>query len=231
EGVPAQEVRVTYAADTGYMGQAYELEVPIAAPVTADAVPGIVAAFHAVHERVYGYARTQQPVEFVNFRAVHTFPLPRPVVAPAARAHGTLDEARIGDRRADFGAVVPTAVYDRARLPLGARPPGPATVGRTDTTTLTPRDVTALVPEAGAFLLNDPCDGRPHLPDITLPVPVFADGRAVALACTMCHHQDVGGRTPGSVPTDATELYQEGVIIPPTQLFRAGELDENLFRL
>ena len=36
---------------------------------------------------------------------------------------------------------------------------------------------------------------------------------------------------PGSVPTDATELYQEGVIIPPTQLFRAGELDENLFRL
>jgi N-methylhydantoinase B len=41
----------------------------------------------------------------------------------------------------------------------------------------------------------------------------------------------VGGRTPGSVPTDATELYQEGIIIPPTQLFRAGELDENLFGL
>src|SRR6266850_5156379 len=66
---------------------------------------------------------------------------------------------------------------------------------------------------------------------ILLAVPVFADGEAVALACTMCHHQDVGGRTPGSVPTDATELYQEGVIIPPTQLFRAGVLDDNLFRL
>src|SRR5438034_112356 len=85
--------------------------------------------------------------------------------------------------------------------------------------------------DGDAFLLNDPYDGGTHLPDITLAVPVFADGRAVALACTMCHHQDVGGRTPGSVPTDATELYQEGVIIPPTQLFRAGELDENLFRL
>ena len=85
--------------------------------------------------------------------------------------------------------------------------------------------------EGDAFLLNDPYDGGTHLPDITLAVPVFADGAAVALACTMCHHQDVGGRTPGSVPTDATELYQEGVIIPPTQLFRAGELDENLFRL
>jgi N-methylhydantoinase B len=62
-------------------------------------------------------------------------------------------------------------------------------------------------------------------------VPVFAGGRAVALACTMCHHQDVGGRTPGSVPTDATELYQEGVIIPPTRLYRGGVLDENLFAL
>ena len=85
--------------------------------------------------------------------------------------------------------------------------------------------------EGDAFLLNDPYDGGTHLPDITLAVPVFVDGRAIALACTMCHHQDVGGRTPGSVPTDATELYQEGVIIPPTQLFRAGVLDENLFAL
>ncbi len=83
--------------------------------------------------------------------------------------------------------------------------------------------------EGDAFILNDPYDGGTHLPDITLAVPVTADGRVVALACTMCHHQDVGGRTPGSVPTDATELYQEGLIIPPTRLFRAGELDDNLF--
>jgi N-methylhydantoinase B len=97
------------------------------------------------------------------------------------------------------------------------------------------RIVRAFPPErmqdGDAFLLNDPYDGGTHLPDITLAVPVFVDGRAVALACTMCHHQDVGGRTPGSVPTDATELYQEGVIIPPTQLFRAGTLDENLLAL
>jgi N-methylhydantoinase B len=85
--------------------------------------------------------------------------------------------------------------------------------------------------EGDAFLLNDPYDGGTHLPDITLAVPVMIGGRAVAIACTMCHHQDVGGRTPGSVPTDATELYQEGVIIPPTQLFRAGVLDDNLFAL
>ena len=85
--------------------------------------------------------------------------------------------------------------------------------------------------EGDAFLLNDPYDGGTHLPDITLAVPVVASGRVVALACTMCHHQDVGGRTPGSVPTDATEIYQEGLIIPPTRLFRGGALDENLFAL
>ncbi|HEV8438818.1 MAG TPA: hydantoinase B/oxoprolinase family protein [Methylomirabilota bacterium] len=97
------------------------------------------------------------------------------------------------------------------------------------------RIVSAFPPErmrdGDAFLLNDPYDGGTHLPDITLAIPVFSEERAVALACTMCHHQDVGGRTPGSVPTDATELYQEGVIIPPTQLFRAGKLDDNLFAL
>ena len=85
--------------------------------------------------------------------------------------------------------------------------------------------------EGDAFLLNDPYDGGTHLPDITLAVPVVSDGRVVALACTMCHHQDVGGRTPGSVPTDATELYQEGLIIPPTRLYRGGVLDANLFAL
>jgi N-methylhydantoinase A len=154
EGVPASDVRVAYSADMRYVGQAYELEVPLAAPVTAADVPAIVGAFHAVHERVYGYARAQQPVELVNFRAVHTFPLPRPVLTPAARASGTLDEARIGERRAYFGAFVPTAIYERARLPLGARLAGPAIVEQTDTTTVIPPGVTALVDEAGNLRLR-----------------------------------------------------------------------------
>ncbi|PYN72036.1 MAG: 5-oxoprolinase [Candidatus Rokuibacteriota bacterium] len=85
--------------------------------------------------------------------------------------------------------------------------------------------------EGDAFILNDPYDGGTHLPDITLASPVFADGRVVAIACTMCHHQDVGERTPGSVPTDATELYQEGIVIPPTPLFCAGAVNETVLRL
>ncbi len=154
EGVPADQVRVAYTADMRYVGQAYELEVSIAVPVTPARVPEIVAAFHAVHERVYGYARIRQPVEFVNFRAVHTYPLPRPVVTPAARATGSLADARLGERVAYFGAFVPTAIYERSRLPLGARLAGPVIVEQSDTTTVIPPGVTALVDDAGNLRLR-----------------------------------------------------------------------------
>jgi N-methylhydantoinase A len=154
EGAPEREVRVAYAADMRYVGQAYELEVPIAAPLTGERVGEIVAAFHATHERVYGYARPQQLVEFVNFRAVHTYPLPRPAVRPAARASGALADARIGERRAYFGGYVPTTLYERTRLPLGARLAGPAIVEQDDTTTVIPPGVTALVDEVGNLRLR-----------------------------------------------------------------------------
>ena len=152
EGVPEGDVRVTYAADMRYVGQAYELEVPFEAPVSAVSVPGIVAAFHAVHERVYGYARTQQPVEFVNFRAVHSFALPRPAVTPSVRASG--EATPIGTRPAYFGSFVPTAIYERAQLPLGAQLAGPAIVEQLDTTTVIPPGVTALVDASGNLRLR-----------------------------------------------------------------------------
>jgi N-methylhydantoinase A len=151
EGVPPGEVRVAYSADMRYVGQAYELEVPVAAPFEPDQIPAILGAFHAVHERVYGYARTQQPAEFVNFRAVHTYPLPRPALRPAARAGGAAAEARLGERSAYFlpDGFVATSVYDRVRLPLGARVPGPAIVEQADTTTVIPPGHAAAVDPSG----------------------------------------------------------------------------------
>jgi N-methylhydantoinase A len=154
EGVPRSDVRVAYAADMRYVGQAYELEVPIPVPVTRERLPEILAAFHAVHERVYGYGRPQQPAEFVNFRAVHTYPLPRPAVTPAAPAAGSVADARLGERLAYFGEFVSTAIYERARLPRGARLTGPAIVEQSDTTTVIPPGVTALVDEAGTLRLR-----------------------------------------------------------------------------
>jgi N-methylhydantoinase A len=156
EGVRPADAGVAYSADMRYVGQAYELDVPLPGPLAAETMPAVLAAFHAVHERVYGYARTQQPVEFVNFRAVHTYPLARPALRPVARTSGTLDDARTGERPAWFapGGFVATAVYDRARLAVGSRVTGPAIIEQADTTTVLPPGHQALVEESGNLRLR-----------------------------------------------------------------------------
>ncbi|MCE3246569.1 MAG: 5-oxoprolinase [Geminicoccaceae bacterium] len=75
------------------------------------------------------------------------------------------------------------------------------------------------------YLLNDPYCGGTHLPDIAVVIPVFARGRLLALAATMTHHQDVGGLAAGSVPTNATEIFQEGLRIPAIRWARGGAFD------
>lgn len=90
---------------------------------------------------------------------------------------------------------------------------------RFPTPTMRPGDV---------YILNDPYAGGTHLPDIALVAPVFARGRLLALAATMTHHQDVGGLAAGSVPTNATEIYQEGLRLPAVAWAREGRFDETL---
>ena len=85
--------------------------------------------------------------------------------------------------------------------------------------------------EGDIFIMNDPYLGGTHLPDIAIIMPVFVDGRPLGLSATMAHHQDVGGMTPGSVPTNATEIFQEGIRIPPLKLASAGKIDENLMQI
>ena len=80
------------------------------------------------------------------------------------------------------------------------------------------------------FILNDPYLGGTHLPDVSLISPVFLGDTHVGFVTNRAHHADVGGMSPGSMPV-ATELYQEGVIIPPLRLFDAGRLNEEVFAL
>ena len=67
-------------------------------------------------------------------------------------------------------------------------------------------------------VLNDPFAGGTHLNDITLVAPCFAGGRLVGWAANRAHHADLGGMAPGSIPPEATEIYQEGLRIPPVLL-------------
>ena len=78
------------------------------------------------------------------------------------------------------------------------------------------------------YILNDPYSGGTHLPDITLFIPVHAGGVVVAFSVATVHHQDVGGMSPGSIPTNATEIFQEGLRIPPLLFFRDGKADATL---
>ncbi|MDQ2715988.1 MAG: hydantoinase B/oxoprolinase family protein, partial [Chloroflexota bacterium] len=82
--------------------------------------------------------------------------------------------------------------------------------------------------------LNDPFLGGSHLPDITLIAPIFSelDGeqRLIGFAANRAHHADVGGMSPGSMPL-ATEIYQEGLIIPPIKLWEAGQPNQPLLSL
>jgi N-methylhydantoinase B len=87
-------------------------------------------------------------------------------------------------------------------------------------------------PKAGdVFILNDPYDGGSHLPDLTLVQAIGARGKVIGYAAVRAHHADVGGMSPGSMPQGATELVQEGIILPPTRLVREGALDEEVLRL
>ncbi|MBK9122655.1 MAG: hydantoinase B/oxoprolinase family protein [Chloroflexi bacterium] len=79
-------------------------------------------------------------------------------------------------------------------------------------------------------VVNDPYHGGSHLPDITLISPVFVNDRLEFFVASRAHHADVGGMSPGSLPL-STELYQEGVIIPPVKLVEHGVLNAALFTL
>jgi N-methylhydantoinase B len=85
--------------------------------------------------------------------------------------------------------------------------------------------------EGDIYILNDPYLGGTHLPDIALMMPVFHNGRPIALSAAMTHHQDVGGMTPGSVPTNATEIFQEGVRIPPLKLRDGAVMNDTFMRM
>lgn len=83
--------------------------------------------------------------------------------------------------------------------------------------------------EGDVFILNDPFRGGTHLPDVTCIAPVFMDGRAEFFVASRAHHADIGGVTPGSMPL-STSIHQEGIIIPPSKLYRGGKLNKSLFR-
>src|SRR6187431_1495738 len=81
------------------------------------------------------------------------------------------------------------------------------------------------------ILLNDPYHGGSHLPDLTAFVPVFAGDKRLLWTIVRAHQSDIGGATHGAYNPAATEIYQEGLRIPPIKLYEAGKLRDDLLDL
>src|SRR5215813_13093562 len=81
------------------------------------------------------------------------------------------------------------------------------------------------------YLLNDPYRGGNHLPDLTVFVPVFDGGRLVFWAINRSHQSDIGGATHGAYNAGATEIYQEGLRIPPLRLIEEGQRREDVYEM
>jgi len=77
-------------------------------------------------------------------------------------------------------------------------------------------------------ILNDPYQGGMHLPDIFMFKPVFIDDRLLGYAMLVAHHNDMGGRVPGSSAADSTEIFQEGLRIPILKLYERGQPNQTL---
>jgi len=85
--------------------------------------------------------------------------------------------------------------------------------------------------EGDMILVNDPYMGGTHLPDLTLIAPIYYGHKLAGFVANRAHHSDIGGKTPGSMPGNAMELYEEGLIIPPTKLVRMGEINKEILNL
>jgi N-methylhydantoinase B len=90
------------------------------------------------------------------------------------------------------------------------------------------------IEEGDIILTNDPysCGAAiSHLPDWLILLPVFKDHRLVSWVAMFGHMTDVGGKVPGSLPTDAEQIYEEGIQIPPVKIYKKGKLQSDLLEL
>lgn len=81
--------------------------------------------------------------------------------------------------------------------------------------------------EGDMVVVNDPYLGGTHLPDVTLISPVFVTGDLLGFVANRAHHADIGASTPGSMPISAS-LEEEGLILPPSHLYRRGQLQQSV---
>jgi N-methylhydantoinase A/oxoprolinase/acetone carboxylase beta subunit len=161
DGIAPAQCQVHHSAEMRYAGQSYELEVPLATPVTREGLGAAVQAFHEAHRRVYAYAKEEAPVEIVTVRAVH---------ASATAERATIDQATPGGAAGAAPArtahargvlrrrrrILDVPVHRREHLSPGTELRGPAIVEQPDTTTVIYPGHRAVVDSLGNLVIEVP---------------------------------------------------------------------------
>jgi N-methylhydantoinase A len=158
DGVPPADRRMLRSADLRYHGQSFELSVTVPpGPLSAADLERLRTEFHRSHERAYGYAAPDDPVELVNLRLAAVGVTPKPRRAPLPDGERSAAAAIKGRRDVWFAEVSgfrPTAVLDRGKLLRGNVIEGPAIVEEHDASTLVHPGWTATVDEHANLALR-----------------------------------------------------------------------------
>lgn len=138
EGMPADDIHLLRQVDIRYVGQSYELTVPLPnGSFDSATLTGVVARFHRTHDQAYGFSASGEPAEFVNLRLTAVGSIAKPQLREAT---GITDGDALKARRpvwfAESGGFVDCPVYDRYRLVGGSALTGPAVVEELDSTSV-----------------------------------------------------------------------------------------------
>ncbi|MCZ2858718.1 hydantoinase/oxoprolinase family protein [Blastococcus sp. VKM Ac-2987] len=158
EGFGPDEQRMQRTADLRYVGQAFEVRVPVTdGELDRAAAEEVAQAFHAAHRQLYGYDFADDPrqaVEWVNLRVSGIGPIRRPDLVELPAQDGGPERARTGSRPVFFDDWVDTPTYDRPRLAPGDVVPGPAIVEEFGSTVPVHPGFAATVDAYGNLLLT-----------------------------------------------------------------------------
>lgn len=162
EGFNDSSILLERHADMRYSRQAYELHVPMeAGDLSFESLDKAVEAFHREHEKTYGHARMEEPVEFVNLRVVAWGKLPDASLEQAGESYVSTTEPA-ANRKVVFndGIPVDTPVYQREALAKGGLINGPAVLEQLDSTILVFPGFEAVADQYGNLLIT--AQGGPH---------------------------------------------------------------------
>jgi N-methylhydantoinase A len=158
EGVPPKDQSLTCTIEARYRRQNFEIPITVSLDeLTADCLPELVKRFHGEHARLYGYARPQAPVEFVNYRLAAIGRVPKAAVPRVARRAAGDSVKPIAQRAVCFKETrqfVTCPIYDRVDLTADDSLVGPAIIEQMDATTLIPPDLSVRVDEFGNLLID-----------------------------------------------------------------------------